>query len=82
MDTKELQQYKFFEGQELKAIMIGDIWVRINPSSKSDLDRYNYESITVIMENGQIGLVPWVLVKYRNDIIQKFNLAYMTGVEV
>ena len=82
MNTNELQQHKFYEGQELKAIMIGGIWVRINPSSESNLDRYNCESITVIMENGQIGLVPWVLVKYRNNTIQKFNLAYMTGVEV
>lgn len=38
------------------------------------------ESITVIMENGQMAGVPWVIVKITGREITKYNLALCEGV--
>lgn len=64
---------KFKEGQQLKSILLADGGsISINA---------NIESITVVMENGQMAHVPWARVLYFDGRASKFNLALVEGVE-
>jgi len=61
---------KFYEGQKLKKVYwSGDCSTNID------------DDITVVMENGQMDLVPWALVKSDNRSI-KINLALADMVEL
>lgn len=39
------------------------------------------KAITVVMENGQMGLVPWAYVEFEDKPPKKLNLALMEEVE-
>jgi len=81
MNVDEIRQYKFYEGQELEAILIGDVWTRTTTWIWSGLECVRQcKSITVVMEDGQMSGVPWVVVKCFNGKIEKYNIALVTGV--
>ena len=60
---------KFHEGQKLKAVY----W--------SDCGTLKDDDITVVMENGQMALTPWALVK-SGQRVTKINLALAEMVEL
>jgi len=75
---------EFYQGQNLEAILIENVWIRAVPgklSTTSDRDCF-CKSITVIMESGQMSGVPWAFVKYADGQVEKYNLALVTGVSL
>ena len=79
MNVDESRKYMFYEGQELKAIKLGDMWCKISTCDMTH-DSYSCVSITVIMDYGHMGFSPWAVVKCHNGSIEKYNLALVTGV--
>jgi len=77
----ENKDFKFYEGQKLAAIMIGEAWIRAaTEGGWYSPETFMCKSITIVMESSQTGVVPWVIVEYGDGSIEKFNLAYITGV--
>lgn len=63
---------KFYCGQKLKALYFTD---------GDDIHADDNTTITVIMETGQMAMVPWALVD-SGDSVHKWNLALVLGVEL
>ena len=64
---------RFFEGQEVKALYWED-------DSQVEVGMGNVKKITVVMEPGQMGRVPWFAVWDDHCIIQKHNGALVATV--
>ena len=68
---------RFEEGQELRSVvMSGGYQVSITDETVP------VESITIVMEYGQIGCVPWAWVIFKDGSVEKLNLALATGVSL
>ncbi len=70
---------KFKDGQQLQAIHFGEgsFEVGINHGINYGL----VESITVVMQSGQMAEVAWAKVYYKSGKTQMWNLALADGVE-
>ena len=64
---------RFQEGQSIESIFFSDEGVIAT-------GKYGCQSITVVMENGQMAGVPWFLVTYDDKPPQKYNAALVEGV--
>jgi len=78
LDQKEIKQATkpFFDGQSLSAIYVDkESMFRVGESMDEA------KSITVGMESGQMGYVPWAIIILNSGEILKFNMALMYGVK-
>ena len=67
----------FYEGQKLRGVvMSGGYKVSITDTDNP------IESITIIMERGQMGMVPWAGVMFEDESVEKLNLALAAGVSL
>lgn len=66
----------FYHGQGLKEVFWGKGRVRLG----GGIDGQRVASIEVVMEGGQMGLVPWALVTHEHGVQHKYNLALVEGV--
>jgi len=65
--------YRFEEGQSLKAIYFGDGELSVGTGGVARIE--------VVMEYGQIGMVPWFAAfDMQGNCISKFNAALVDGV--
>jgi hypothetical protein len=67
-----MKEYKFCNGQKLRAIYWRDGSILLNDE---------VDTIDVIMECGQMAAIAWAIVIFKNGKIQKYNLAYCEGIE-
>ena len=65
----------FYDGQMLKAIYPGDM-----PSHR--VGEVGCKSIIVVMESGQMDLVPWAIAVGEDGTRVKYNLALCESVEI
>jgi hypothetical protein len=65
----------FYDGQQLLGILCPD-------GSKIRVGKDECESITVIMESGQMAGVPWAMVVRSGNRVYKYNLALAEGVRI
>lgn len=68
---------RFKDGQQLTALHLHEASFKVG-------ENYSYgvvESITVVMQNGQMAEVAWAKVYFKSGAIQMWNLALVEGIE-
>jgi hypothetical protein len=66
---------RFKEGDEAAGLFFED-------DGELSIEYANVESITCVMENGQMAGVPWFAVKYTDGSTIKWNAALLGGVKL
>jgi len=72
---------KFKDGDSVNVLVLpNESFYRVGANLGAEVG--SIESITVVMENGQLGLVPWFVVSFSDRSFVKVNAAHVESVSM